>query len=520
MNRTSVRVILKNGFLFYCFLNFALTRAGAQVNLQGGSATFNIPMFEWQDSRSRLHFSMSLNYNSGSGLKVNDIASNAGQGWNLMAGGAITRMQNGEPDDQYPYYTGTSEQNNDLAKYPAGYLYNPDDVKTKGCPSALAKYPIFGDKNHIYRQKNAVAMDRELDYFAFNFNGKSGLFVLNKYNNTGFMLGDSKIKIRFVLSPADLSYGSKTIRTRISTFFIQDEDGLTYRFGTYKDDPAFRLGLTKVMRTGYCHADGTQMLTQPKFKNSKVYYQSLFEDNSNQYPYTKTTNPYIVNSWYLTEIIDSFTNRRILFTYGYKTVTDPDQISFTWNKEKDYSIISRKATQSEVPELLSITFPDEQSTIYQHFKINLNYGADRLDVKGEKVISTVDIQYINSNLTKTAARYELKTSYFILNRYGTPASDFEKSVARLCLLAVKKYGVDLKADDQPYLFDYYMGSNAADDFVPPYSFPAKDIWGYYQPFHRIGDISRFIFLLLRMQNLEVLIGQKIDGRKLSHGQNE
>lgn len=452
----------------------------AQVNVQTGSATFAIPMFQWQDSRSRLHFDMSLNYSSGSGLKVNDIASNVGQGWNLMAGGVVTRMQNGEPDDQYPHITGSVEQDDDLFKYPAGYLYNPDDVKTKGCPADLAKYPIFKDKNHIYRQKNAVAMDRELDYFAFNFNGKNGLFVLNKNNNTGFLLGDSKVKIRFVLSPTDLNYGTdKIIRTRISTFFIQDEDGLTYRFGTYKDNPALQLGLTKVMRTGYCHADGSQMLTQPKFKDGKVYYQGLFEDNATQYPYTKTTNPYIVNSWYLTEIIDSFTNRRILFSYGYKSVTDPVQIGISWNKEKNYSIISKKATQSEVPELLGIQFPDEQSTIYQRFLINVNYGANRLDVQGEKIISSIDIKYVNSNITRTAARYELKTSYFILNHYGTPSSDFEKSVARLCLLSVKKYGIDLKADDQPYLFDYYMGSNAADDFVPPYSFPVKDTWGYY-----------------------------------------
>jgi len=69
----------------------------AQVNLQTGSAVFSIPMFDWKDDKSRLVSTVALSYNSGNGLRVNDIASNVGQGWNLVAGGVITRIQVGEP---------------------------------------------------------------------------------------------------------------------------------------------------------------------------------------------------------------------------------------------------------------------------------------------------------------------------------------------------------------------------------------------------------------------------------------
>src|SRR5690349_2614696 len=71
-----------------------------QVNLQTGSATFSLPMFNWQEDKSRLSSIVALNYSSGNGLRVNDVASNVGQGWNLLAGGVITRIQAGEPDDQ------------------------------------------------------------------------------------------------------------------------------------------------------------------------------------------------------------------------------------------------------------------------------------------------------------------------------------------------------------------------------------------------------------------------------------
>ncbi len=39
--------------------------------------------------------------------------------------------------------------------------------------------------------------------------------------------------------------------------------------------------------------------------------------------------------------------------------------------------------------------------------------------------------------------------------------------------------MDLKEDSPPYVFDYYLGSNNGDDYVPPPFFYAKDIWGYY-----------------------------------------
>src|SRR5438552_11593223 len=94
----------------------------AQVNLQTGSATFSLPMFNWQDDKSRLNSVVALSYNSGNGLRVNDVASNEGQGWSLVAGGVISRMQNGEPDDQYAY-AGNGWNDLDITRYPGGILY-------------------------------------------------------------------------------------------------------------------------------------------------------------------------------------------------------------------------------------------------------------------------------------------------------------------------------------------------------------------------------------------------------------
>ncbi len=132
----------------------------AQVNLQTGSATFSLPILEWKHDRSRLASNVAITYNSGSGLKVTDVASNIGQGWSLIAGGVITRLQVGGPDDQGAYAGNGSEM--DTRKYPAGYI-NATIPAYEGCPNALTKYPIYKSKNQVYTQHNVLAEDKEFN---------------------------------------------------------------------------------------------------------------------------------------------------------------------------------------------------------------------------------------------------------------------------------------------------------------------------------------------------------------------
>src|SRR6185295_11251275 len=185
-----------------------------------GSATFSLPMFNWQDDKSNLNSTVSLNYSSGNGLKVNDVASNVGQGWNLVAGGVITRMQVGEPDDQVA--SGSSDPA-DTKKFPAGFLYAANPAYN-GCPNALTKYPLYKKQNTAYSQHNIIAEDKQLDYFSFQFNGKAGMFVLDPTDGThhGRSIGDSKMIITYQEDAALFSQG---IRTKITSFWIQDVDG-------------------------------------------------------------------------------------------------------------------------------------------------------------------------------------------------------------------------------------------------------------------------------------------------------
>jgi hypothetical protein len=444
----------------FCLLIIILWsgKSFAQVNLPTGSATFNLPIFNWQDNKSRLNSIVELDYNSANGLKVNDVASNVGEGWNLLQGGVITRIQVGEPDDQKEYHNGSLEQIDDVTKYPAGFLYtDTDPLAFPGCPESLTKYPIFKDRDHLYKQHNGVARDGELDYFAFSFNGRSGMCALDKssLNTTNqtcnfVSLGDSKLKIWCKLS--DLT--TNQIRTTIDSIFIQDENGLIYTFATHE--------VTQVLSVHYCNSTLNATYTQPKFKSGHVYHEASYTDNNIVYPN-------IISGWHLSKIQDPLTHRSIVFNYTTENIHADAGTGITYfDHPNNYCIISQLFSYSQTPRISTINYPDGHQAIF-------NYGTERIDMKGDFILSSVDIKYQNRFLSK----YLLKTTYVVKNRYANAVSDFETKWARLYLRSVQKVGVDLKGEDDPYVFDYFLGSSAADDYVPPPFYHIKDVWGYY-----------------------------------------
>jgi hypothetical protein len=437
----------------------------AQVNLQTGSAVFSLPLFNWQDDKSRLVSTVALSYNSGNGLKVSDVASNVGQGWNLVAGGVITRMQVSEPDDQIADSLYPTWHDQDITKYPNGYLYHKTDPSL-GCPSALTKYPTYGGQNVLYTQHTSISEDKQLDYFSFQFNGKSGMFILDTTGGDhGVPLGNTKMQITFQRDPSMTSLG---IRTTITAFTVTDVDGLIYKFTLH--------GLTKLLKADYCSADGNHIQGQPKISNGGVYYQNGFDLGPSATPWynTQMANPYIISSWYLSEIDDPYVSRKITFAYHTLNLTNNAGADISYNYSSDkYVVVSYKKSITSTLEIDSIIYQDGHSVIF-----NYTQGTQtRFDFPGEKAIASVDIKYQGRYLS----RYILNTTYFVLNRYGNPTSPQEQKSARLCLKSVKKIGPDLKEDSPPYQFDYYTstGSGQADDFVPPPFCYSKDIWGFY-----------------------------------------
>ena len=445
----------------HCF-----ARGFAQVELQSGSAVFSLPMFQWQDDKSRLQTLLGLNYTSRGGLRVDDIPSNVGQGWDLVGGGVITRTQVGEPDDQLiEEGNGTTS---DINKYPPGYLYNPVDAGL-GCPNQLGYFPIFGGANTVYKQHNDIAADREQDYFTAQFNGRSVQFVLDKNNgDVGRSLGSTNLRISYTRDPVGMA--NQHIRTTITTFNIQDENGLVYTFS--------QLGLAKVLRMHNSLPNpASGVLDQPNYADGGIYCQTYFDEIPLSY------SPWIVTSWHLTSITDLLTHRTVTFNYTVRNfnnyagddISAHNSMGFSNQNatlvSKTYIVITKNISVTQTPFLASIQCPDGY-----HVDLNYDQNNPRIDLPGDLPLNEVDISYNG----RKKAGYLLNTSYFIFTRMGMPTTDDERAAARLCLRSVTRIGVDGADNEPPHVFDYYMGDpGSTDNFVPPLFYYTRDIFGYY-----------------------------------------
>ncbi|NII83282.1 MULTISPECIES: hypothetical protein [unclassified Pedobacter] len=184
------------------------------VGLSTGIPSVEVPIYTWEGKNFGRSVNISLAYHAG-GIQVDQQASNVGLGWALNAGGVISRTMRGIYDE-----------------YPTeGFLYKPvPDEYTGNGPTNYA------GPDRILNQMYAGKADSQNDIFNFNFNGRSGRFVLGK-NNDILMLDRSKLKIEKVITdPASYS-------ARITKFIITDEMGYKYEFADYEVTTTSTAGL-------------------------------------------------------------------------------------------------------------------------------------------------------------------------------------------------------------------------------------------------------------------------------------
>ncbi|MCE7057181.1 hypothetical protein LZF95_21045 [Algoriphagus sp. AGSA1] len=169
------------------------------VGLSTGIPSISIPVYDYS-YQDMLNLSVSLSYHAG-GVKVDEMSSNVGIGWSLFAGGAITRVMKGIPDETNTYGFWNS------ANLPANDFEGND-----GNSPNMRRY------NRI----NAGEEDSEIDVFNFSFNGISGRFVFGK-NNDFLMLTQQNLKV-------DRTIQQVSGNARITSFTITDDRGIKYIF--------------------------------------------------------------------------------------------------------------------------------------------------------------------------------------------------------------------------------------------------------------------------------------------------
>ena len=175
-----------------------------------GKVVHNIPIFNMKLRNKS--FPIGLTYSS-SGVRVEEIPSYVGTGWNLSAGGVITRSVMDHPDDLKNADHGSGILHTNIMSQ----IENFSEQIENGGYNEVASGHFF--RYNINGDNMETRNDTQPDLFYFSFFGRSGKFVFNK-NKQIVSLSNDNLKFSHTLD-ADGS---------LKTFTITDTNGTRYLF--------------------------------------------------------------------------------------------------------------------------------------------------------------------------------------------------------------------------------------------------------------------------------------------------
>lgn len=227
------------------------------VNYHTGLTNQSIPIYTVKSGDLSLDISLSYH---GSGNKVADVASWVGLGWNLNAGGVITRTVQGSPDEGFgsPSSIGYYARNHFSPTY-YPLLHNgqystvtkysiprPADYQGPITPcSSTPPHPSLNPFNQKWDDALNGRIDTEPDLFYFNIGGYSGKFMFDTLKVAHFF-PEQDIKVSVNYTPDG---GNSAEKGTFNQFILTIPNGTKYYFGAKHGVSNFYQGVDAVEKT-------------------------------------------------------------------------------------------------------------------------------------------------------------------------------------------------------------------------------------------------------------------------------
>jgi len=324
-----------------------------QVNLFTGIPEISIPLYEIKVGELRVP--VSLNYHA-SGMKVTDIPSRAGLGWDLQAGGSITRKIMGKPDDLPNNYLLATVANDNIVKTQAQIDVNSD-----------------AGLNYLERAHNGQ-IDLEPDIFSYSFPGHGGKFLFNQKNNYApVLIPYAPVAVNMTVAPNNLQLG------------MTDESGINYKFDT-KENSITGAGINVSAISAWLLSD---MISANKQDTVHFTYTVRNTPNGN-------TDSYFSDYMQLSDNCTGSYNDGIGCTPGGSYFTDAGSVSTTWQQMTQIDFKNGRIVFEAAPE--------SRLDFSQQFYLQNRLSAIK--------IYTYDALANTYNLIRTIKFYH---SYFIKN---------------------------------------------------------------------------------------------------------
>jgi len=446
------------------------------VNLGTGGINYELPLFDIEQNGYKLP--VNLKYSS-NGFKVSEIASNIGLGWQISAGGMITRTIKGERDEiNYNGYTSDA----------GSFVYQ--DLSDGEIPSYDEDPEGFLDALQTLIYSTEGVYDSEPDIYSFSFGNNSGSFLFDHEGNIHF-IPEQNFQINTTRIVGNDSAG---VSIHILSFEITDADGIIYIFGHTEDNQYHEKTLVESFAF-YTGLESYYISPADGFYPRK--YRTSAKSNTEKY------NHY--NAWLLQKII--LTDKsEISFDYLIDTVftyVGTDEVFHAWYSQNplenngdsgpflfhDPYVVTRynKFRYACIPRPSEINWDSGKiifsSTDSQREDINEFTLQDSLKNKKGYAINKMIIE---DYLESTVSTIELDQSYFMYPG-GSEFQFYPSYFKRLRLDRVR-------IQDKFFSFNYYYGelSNLGGLFFPSRNTSEVDYWGYFKKYTGIGIAPRVI----------------------------
>jgi YD repeat-containing protein len=437
-----------------------LQHSPVNVSLYTGTPNISVPFHTI--SYEGVEVPISLSYNA-DGVRVDNIASWAGLGWSLNAGGLISRTINKLPDDA-PF---------------AGYMntaFTMEDFLARGGgpahPSTWVGNLDFGGPEEQSWQLSPDAAgnfrDYEPDMFNFSFLGYSGQFYYNQQEGNFNQAPLSNLKIE-----------TKKEAGIIAGFIVTDEAGVKYYFGSSKNGNTTAREHLKDARTKTITDQGIMAPSNPSFPlehlfcyqawmlidivlpNSSQTINFIYSTEYNVKTYMLTAQDYIkgngcidTNTHYLLREFNQPKLETILFPTG-KIVFEKESV-FRQDLDKSYalkgiSLFDKKDNQIKKMQMNSSYW---ESTLGNNNSVLFDQGAS---IRGKYRLRLDSISLFGNNNTEEEGRYKFDYNPIALPNRFSKATDY---------------------------FGYYNGSNLNNSFLPKIFFAV--------PVGNVGTANRSI----------------------------